>query len=154
MRLWAALYAAIWIVFLDFLLSMTPFWQPLLTYLHAGLGFIIVLIAYYNFAALRRTTVPGRMKRIASATFSLAILVAILGPLLLFNVGAGWLILFGITVWNAILFVHVVNAFAIITQMAAVAIAYDMWEEKEYLEETRPGEIPPNPARVRSRANP
>jgi hypothetical protein len=151
MKLWAALYLAIWIVFLEFLFAMIPFWQPLLTYLHAGLGFIIVTLAYYNFAALRKTTVPGRVKRIASATFSLAVLMAVLGPLLLVNVGAGWSILFGITVWNVILFIHVVSAFAIITQMAAVAIAYDMWEEKEFLEETRPGEIPPNPAQARSK---
>jgi hypothetical protein len=152
MKLWAALYLAIWIVFLEFLFAMIPFWQPLLTDLHAGLGFVIVALAYYNFAALRQTTVPGRVKRIASATIALAVLVAILGPLLLVNVGAGWPILFGITVWNVILFVHVVNAFAIITQMAAVAIAYDMWEEKEFLEETRPGEIPPYPVQARSKS--
>jgi len=154
MRLWASLYLAIWVVFVEFLLAMIPFWQPALIYLHAGLGFVIVWIAYSNFAQLRKTTVPGRVKRIASATFRLAILMAILGPMLLLNVGAGWTILGGITVWNAILFVHVVNAFAIITQMAATAIAYDMWEEKEFLEETRPGEIPPNPAQQRSKSAP
>jgi hypothetical protein len=38
--------------------------------------------------------------------------------------------------------------------MAAVAIAYDMWAEKEFLEETRPGEIPPNPATTRPREVP
>ena len=151
MRLWASLYGAIWVVFLEFLLAMIPFGQPVLIYLHAGLGFVILGIAYYNFSALRQTTVPGRVKRIASATFYLAILMVILGPLLLLNVGTGWPVLDGITVWNGILFIHVVNAFAIITQMAATAIAYDMWEEKEFLEETRPGEIPPNPAQARSR---
>jgi len=142
-RLWAALYGAIWVVFLDFLLAMIPFGQPFLTYLHAGLGFIIVVIAFYNFANLRKTTVPGRVKRIASATFYLAIMMAILGPLLLLNIGTGWQIFDGITAWNGILFIHVTTAFGIITQMAATAIAYDMWEEKEFLEETRPGEIPP-----------
>jgi len=25
-----------------------------------------------------------------------------------------------------------------------------MWEEKEFLQETRPGEIPPNPAQMRT----
>ncbi|MGQ0796413.1 MAG: hypothetical protein ACT4OI_00900 [Methanobacteriota archaeon] len=50
------------------------------------------------------------------------------------------------TVWGLILFIHVVNAFAIITQAAAVAIAYDMWEDKEFLKETAPGEIPAVPA--------
>jgi hypothetical protein len=153
MRLWVALYGAIWVVFLEFLLAMIPFGQPYLISLHAVLAFVIVFIAYSNFVALRKTTVPGRVKRVASVTFSLAVLMAVLGPLLMFNVGAGWPIFYGITVWNAILFVHVVNAFAIITQMAAVAIAYDMWEEKEFLEETRPGEIPPNPAQRRPKPN-
>jgi hypothetical protein len=154
MRLWAALYLSIWVVFLEFLLAMIPFGQPYLIYLHAVLGLLIVAIAYSSFSQLRRTTVPGRLKRIASATFTLTLVMAVLGSLLFFNVGSGWAILYGITVWNVLLFFHVVNAFAILTQMAAVAIAYDMWEEKEFLEETRPGEIPPNPAASRSKAAP
>jgi len=146
MRLWAALYLAIWVVFLEFLLAMIPFAQPLLTYLHAGLGVVIVALAYSNYANLRQTTVPGRLKRVSQVTLALAVLVVVLGPLLLFNVGAGWSVVGAITVWNLLLFVHVVNAFAVLTQMAAVAVAYDMWEEKEFLEETRPGEIPRNPS--------
>lgn len=149
MRLWAALYAAIWVVFLEFLLAMIPRWQPFLSYLHDGLGFVIVVIAYLNFVALRRSTVPGRVKRIAWATLYLAVFTVVLGVLAVFHVGSGWPIAFGLTVWNLILFVHVVNAFAILTQMAAVATAYDMWEEKEFLQETRPGEIPAAPAPVR-----
>jgi hypothetical protein len=143
MRLWAALYGAIWVVLVEFLLAMIPEGQPFLTYLHIGLGLVIVAIAYFNFRALRTTAVPGRVKRIASATFSLSVFMAFLGPLLFFNVGAGWPILFGLTVWNALLFVHVVTAFGIITQMAATAIAYDMWEEREFLRESLPGVVPP-----------
>ena len=45
-----------------------------------------------------------------------------------------------------ILFLHVVIGFAIITQAAAVAIAYDMWEDKEFVKETAPGEVPEMPA--------
>jgi hypothetical protein len=149
MRLWAALYAAIWVVFLEFLLAMIPQGQPFLSYLHDGLGVVIAGIAYYNFAAVRRTTVPGRVKRIASWTLYLAVFTVFLGVLLVFNLGAGWPIAFGLTVWNLIIFLHVVNAFAIITQMAAVAIAYDMWEEREFLEETKPGEIPSAPTASR-----
>ena len=148
MRLWAVLYLAIWVVFIEFLFAMIPQGQPLLSYLHYGLGFVIVGLAYYNFTALRQTTVPGRVKRIAYATLYLAVLVVILGIPLAFHVGTGWPILSGLTVWNLIIFLHVVNAFAILTQMAAVAIAYDMWEEKEFLQETKPGEVPPAPAAV------
>jgi hypothetical protein len=145
MRLWGALYGAIWVVFVEFLLAMIPQGQPYLLYVHGVLGFLIVALAYSNYRALRGTTAPGRIKRVASASFSLSVFMAFLGPLIFFNVGAGGTILFGLTVWNALLFLHVVTAFGIITQMAAVAIAYDMWEEKEFLRETRPGEVPRAP---------
>jgi hypothetical protein len=36
--------------------------------------------------------------------------------------------------------------FAIITQAAAVAIAYDMWEDREFAKETAHGEVPAMPA--------
>ena len=143
MRLWVALYAAIWVVLLEFLLAMIPQGQPYLTYAHAVLGVAIVAIAYSNFRSLRQTAVPGRVKRISSATFYLSIVMLVLGGLLLANVGASWTVLYGLTVWDAVIFLHVVTAFGIITQMAAVAIAYDMWEEKEFQQETRPGEVPP-----------
>jgi hypothetical protein len=143
MKLWESLYAAIWIVLLEFLLSMVPQGRPWVLYAHYILGLLIVGIAYANYRALRHTTVPGRLKRIVSATFSMSILMAVLGPLLVFDVGSGWRILTGVSVWNLILLVHVLTAFGIITQMAATALAYDMWEEKEFLEETRSGEQPP-----------
>jgi len=41
---------------------------------------------------------------------------------------------------------HVMNGFAIITQAAAVAIAYDMWVDREFAKETAPGEVPAMPA--------
>ena len=75
----------------------------------------------------------------------MTILMVVLGPLLVFDVGAGWPVFTGVTVWNLILLLHVTAAFGIITQMAATAIAYDMWEDKEFLEETKPGDIPPGP---------
>jgi hypothetical protein len=94
------------------------------------------------------------VQRNASVTLSLAVLMAILGPLLLRNVGTGAPILGSITAWNATLFVHVTTAFGIITQMAATAIANDVWEEKEFLTETRPGEVPSNPAAGRRQPTP
>jgi len=145
MKLWVALYGSIWIVLLEFLLSMVPQGRPWVLYVHFILGFVIVGVAYYNYHALRQTAVPGRIKRIVSATISMSVLMAVLGPLLVLNVGAGWPVFTGVTVWNLILFIHVMTAFGIITQMAAVAIAYDMWEDKEFLEETKPGVVPPPP---------
>lgn len=146
MKLWAALYAMIWIVFLEFLLAMTPGGSSVLIYLHAVLGVAIMSIAFYNFAGIRKTRVPGRVKRISQASFNLSIVVIILGALLFFDAGKMRLVpLVDISVYGLILFFHVVIAFAIITQAAAVAIAYDMWEDREFEKETEPGIVPPVP---------
>ncbi len=143
MRLWVALYLMIWIVFLEFLLGMIPLERTLLLPLHAALGLVIVGVAYSNFDGLRKLRVPGRLKRIAKATFSLAILMVFLGVILLFNVGEGWVLpVVNVSVYHVVLFFHIVNALAIITQAAAVALAYDMWEDHEFVEGSPPGEVP------------
>ena len=135
----------IWVVFLEFLLAMTPNAPAWTEFVHIALGFVIVGLAFYDFNGLRATAVPARVKRIAKSTLQLSVVMGALGFLLFFDVGVDWTILFGVTVWGLILFIHVVNAFAIITQAAAVAIAYDMWEDKEFAKETAPGEVPAMP---------
>ncbi len=145
MKLWQSLYGMIWVVFLEFLLAMTPNAPAWLEYVHVALGLVIVGLAYYDFNGVRQTAVPARVKRVAKSTLQLSVFMGILGILLFFNFGADWTILFGVTVFGVILFIHVVNAFAIITQAAAVAIAYDMWEDKEFVKETSPGEVPAMP---------
>ncbi len=132
----------IWVVFLEFLLAMTPDAPSWLEFVHVALGFVIVGLAFYDYNGVRATAVPARVKRIAKSTSQLSVMMGILGILLFFDVGSSWAILFGVTVFGLILFVHVVTAFAIITQAAAVAIAYDMWEDKEFVKETAPGEVP------------
>lgn len=146
MKLWMALYAMVWIVFIDFMLAMTPGASIVLLYLHIALGLVIIGLASYNFNRVRLTAVPGRVKRIAKVTFQFSVVIGILGLLLYFGTGAGSLILFGVTLRGLILFLHVMIGFAIITQAAAVAIAYDMWENKEFAKETAPGEVPDMPA--------
>ncbi len=154
MRLWIALYAMIWIVLVEFLLAMTPNAPVLLQYLHLALGFGIIALAYYDFNGVRGTAVPGRVKRIARSTFQLSIAMGVLGLLLYFDVGLTLTILFGVTVRGLILFFHVFTAFAIITQAAAVAIAYDMWEDKEFAKETAVGEVPARPTEGPATGNP
>jgi hypothetical protein len=145
MKLWMALYAMIWIVFIDFMFAMTPGASIVLLYLHIALGLMIIGLASYNFNGVRGTSVPGRVKRIAKVTFQLSIWGGVLGLLLYFGTGAALPILFGVTLGGMILFLHVVIGFAIITQAAAVAIAYDMWEDREFAKETAPGEVPEMP---------
>ncbi len=161
MKLWQALFAMIWIAFIEFLLVMATHvptfesWSTVLTYLHSALGFGIVALAFNNFAGVRNTTIAGRVKRTAQSTFQLSILMAVLGVVLLFPDYLTWSIpLIGITLFYAILFVHVVNAFAIITQAAAVAIAYDMWEDREFNQETKAGEVPPMPVPAKPESKP
>ena len=89
-----ALYVAIWVVFLEFLLAMTPLGPPYRGYAHAMLGVGIVGLAYYDFDQLRRTTSPGRLKRIAAATWYLSLLTA---GLLFFDVGSRWTVTAGVT---------------------------------------------------------
>ena len=146
MKLWSSLYLLIWVSFLAFPLATIPNPGPVVPYLHALVGLAIILLAYSNSEKLRATTVPGRVKRIARASFQLSVLMAVLGILLWFNAGASIPLLWGRSVYDLLIFFHLVNAVAITTQAAAVAIAYDMWEDKEFLKETLPGEIPPPPA--------
>ncbi|HTS33359.1 MAG TPA: hypothetical protein VMI55_05415 [Thermoplasmata archaeon] len=143
MRLWAALYLMIWVVFLEFLLAMIPLAPGIQLPLHAMLGLVIVGVAYYNFAGLRSSRAPGRLKLIAKTTLWLAFLMVFLGIALLLNVGFSWNVpVLNVSVYHTILFFHIVNAFAIITQSASVATAYDMWEEREFEKGTEPGDVP------------
>jgi len=162
MKLYQSLYAIIWIVLMEFLLVMTPTGtnvtlRLVLAYAHVGLGLVILGLTYLNSNTLRMTRVPARVKRIAKSTFQLSILMAITGVLLVpYAEGAGVahigesivIPVIAINIYQLILLVHVVNAFAIITQAAAVAIAHDMWEDKEFVKETEIGEVPVAPRPV------
>ena len=150
MKTWQALYGMIWIVLVEFLLAMTPGGGPVLIYAHMALGVGIIALAWMNFDGIRRTKAPARPKRIAKATFQLSVSMGILGVLLAGRIGADWG-LFGITVYGIILLFHVVTAFAIITQAAATAIAYDMWEEREFEKDSEPGSVPEHPMAAQRR---
>jgi hypothetical protein len=146
MKLWSLLYLAIWVVFLEFLFGLWPEPPVYVPYLHLVLGLGIVLIAYSAFDQLRKTRVPGRVKRVAKASWNLSIATVALGFLLWFNLGSDWDVpIANVSIYRAILFLHVTLALAIITQLAAVAIAYDMWEDHEFEKETEPGEVPAAP---------
>lgn len=146
MKLWMSLYAMVWIALIEFLLAMTPGGSKILIYLHMLLGAAIIGITFYNFSSIRETNIAGRVKRIAQASYNISIIVAIFGVLVFFDVGRTLIIpLINVSIYGLMLFFHVFNSFAIITQAAAIAIAYDMWEEREFNEQTEPGVVPPMP---------
>ncbi|MCE8425584.1 MAG: hypothetical protein J5U17_07385 [Candidatus Methanoperedens sp.] len=146
MKLWMALYAMVWIALIEFLLVMTPGGSSVLIYLHSILGIAIIGLAFYNFSGIRRTRVMDRVKRIAQASYNISVTAGISGVLIFFDIGNTSVIpVINVSIYGLILFYHVICAFAIITQAAAIAIAHDMWEEKEFEKETEPGVVPPHP---------
>jgi len=145
MKLWSSLYGMVWLVFLELLIAMDPRPPSWIIYVHAPLGLLIILLAYVNLVAMRASTAPGRIKRTVSATFTLTLVMAVLGVLLWANVGSSGSVILGYSWWDLIHVFHVVNALAIMAQAAAAACAYDMWEEKEFEKASTAGEIPAAP---------
>lgn len=144
MKLWMALYAMVWIALIEFLLVMTHGGSSVLIYLHSILGIAIIGLAFYNFSGIRRTRVMGRVKRIAQTSYILSVTAGISGVLIFFDIGKTPIIpAINVSIYGIILFFHVICAFAIITQAAAIAIAHDMWEDKEFEKETEAGVVPP-----------
>lgn len=139
MKLWMSLYMMVWIALIEFLLVI-------LIYLHIVIGAAIIGITFYNFSGLRITRVMGRVKRIAQASYNISVTACITGVLIFFDIGKTPVIpVINTSIYGLILFFHVICAFAIITQASAIAIAHDMWEDKEFEKETETGIVPPNP---------
>lgn len=131
MKTWTVMYALIWVAFLQILVILFPVLGKNTTYyLHGAIGLVVVGIAIYAYSLVKRTLCPNRIKRISKTTAVLGVAQGILG-LALF---AGIMMNLGSTFQNIIVFLHVVNALAIITQAASSATAFDMWEDKEFLE--------------------
>jgi len=128
LALWKLLYAMVWLAFLQIVIIVMPRFSPSLVDAHAILGLVILALAHYNNAKMKHTEAPNRLKRIAKSTAILATIQIILGIILYANIR----MYMNVPLVEAILFVHIVIALAIITQAASVATAYDMWEEHEY----------------------
>ena len=123
------MYLLIWIAFLQNIIIIFPLLGLTLTYyLHAFVGLIVVGVAMASYSLVRKTACPDRIKRISKTTAILAVIQGLLGIVLL----AGIILHFGTVFQDIILFIHVVNALAIITQASSSATAFDMWEQKEF----------------------
>jgi heme A synthase len=128
MKIWKQLYLIVWLAFLQIIIILIPTLGSSLVDLHALLGFIILGLAHFDYASLKRTEAPNRLKRIAKSTAALATFQVILGIILYANIRLN----VNIPLVEVITFIHLVIALAIITQAASVATAYDMWEDHEY----------------------
>ena len=128
MKVWRQLYLIVWLTFLQIIIILLPSLGRYLVDPHVILGLVILALAHYNYALLKRTSAPDRLKRIAKSTAALATFQIILGIILYANLRLN----VAIPLVQIIIFVHLVTALAIITQAASVATAYDMWEEHEF----------------------
>jgi hypothetical protein len=125
---WKPLYAMVWLVFLQFVMIIIPRFTPRLVDVHLLLGLIILGLAHYNNALLKKTNAPNRLKRIVKVTAVLATIQLLLGIILFANLRLG----LSFPLVGVVVFIHLVTALAIITQASSVATAYDMWKEHEF----------------------
>lgn len=74
MSIWKQLYAMVWLAFLQIVLAVAaiPGFKMYLIYGHVVLGLIILGVAHYNNALIKKTEAPNRLKRIAKSTAILA----------------------------------------------------------------------------------
>ena len=123
------MYLLVWITFLQIIIIIFPVLGLTPTYyLHTFVGLILVGVAMASYSLVRKSACPDRIKRVSKTTAILAVIQGLLGIVLL----AGIILHFGTVFQDIILFIHVVNALAIITQASSSATAFDMWEQKEF----------------------
>jgi hypothetical protein len=141
-KVWAALYAMVWLVLLEFLtLMLAPRGSTVAIWLHIAIGVGIVAFAFVNWKAIEVTAAPARPKRVAKALFRISAASAVLGVPLYFDVTPGLGFLRG----GPVYVLHLMMAFAILTQAASIATGYDMWEEREFEAEAPAAEAAPRP---------
>ena len=128
MKVWKQLYLILWLAFIQIVVILLPQLGRSLVDVHVILGLAILCLAHYDYAQLKRTAAPNRLKRIAKSTAALATFQIILGIILYANLRLN----VTVPLVQVVTFIHLVVALAIITQAASVATAYDMWEEHEY----------------------
>lgn len=126
--MWKQLYLIVWLAFIQIVIILLPRIGTSLVDVHVVLGLLILGLAHYDYARLKRTAAPNRLKRIAKSTAALATFQIILGIILYANLRLN----VTVPLVEVVTFLHLVMALAIITQAASVATAYDMWEEHEY----------------------
>jgi hypothetical protein len=123
------MYLVIWVAFLQvlFIFFAPSTWVSVA--IHALIGVGIVGLTFQVNRGVMRTDCPARIKRISRTTFMLALFQGFLGII----VALGHVFSWPSIAFNFLLFLHLGNALAIITQASSTATSYDMWEEKEFM---------------------
>lgn len=124
------MYGLIWLSFIQILFVLySPFGDDALTVaVHAPLGLVIFVLAFYVSRKVWSSACPERIKRITKTTRNLALLQGVIGFVYAGAVSVGVATIY---LW-VISIIHVANSLAIITQASSSATAFDMWEEREF----------------------
>ncbi|MGA2199355.1 MAG: hypothetical protein ABSG45_05400 [Nitrososphaerales archaeon] len=131
MKTWAMMYLLIWVAFLDLLIVFFPSFAYLTNLdLHFLVGVLVGVLAIYVFIRVRKGPCPERIKLITKTTAVLAVFDGALGVLLYLVASS----VMAVPFHDIIVFLHFGTAVAIITQASSSATAYDMWEEKEFVQ--------------------
>ncbi len=129
MQSWQAMYAIIWVAFLQILFILfSPLGNTVNLAVHVVIAIALLGLAFQIYRSVRLTSCPDRIKRITKTTWNLAVFQGVLGIALALGVVFSW----GTLYFSVVAFLHVANALAIITQASSSATAFDMWEEKEF----------------------
>jgi heme A synthase len=127
LALWSRLYGLIWLAFAQFVLAALTEVAAFVIYLHFVVGLGVLILAWTNYATLKKTEAPDRIIRISKTTAILAvfqIIVGIVNYVLMMD--------FRNSLGTAVNILHLIVALAILSQASSTATAYDMWEEKEF----------------------
>jgi hypothetical protein len=129
MKSWQAMYAVIWVAFLQILFILfSPLGDMVNLAVHVVIAIVVLGLTFQIYRSVRLTPCPDRIKRITRTTWYLAIFQGVLGIALALGIMLSW----GSIYTTVVSLLHVANALAIITQASSSATAYDMWEEKEF----------------------
>jgi hypothetical protein len=133
MKTYIFMYALIWVSLIQILVILFPVLSTRSTVdIHAVIGLVVVGLAFMVARRVAKTLAPERIKRLTRVTAILGAIQVLLGLALYAAVVIS--VSISSTVFNLILFIHVVNAIAIISQASSAATAFDMWEEKEFVQ--------------------
>jgi hypothetical protein len=140
MKLWSWLYTLVWLTAVQILLGFyTASSAPLpVVIAHVVVGVAVVGVAQYDARQIRKTAAPARLKRIARVSGVFAGIQFLLGVVLFLGLEEG----VQVPGADVISFFHLLFALAIVAQAASVATAYDMWEEREFVEGVEPATRP------------
>jgi hypothetical protein len=143
MKIYASLYAFIWVSFLEIALILVRWGIREMVHVHLILGIALIFWASFNATEVAKTGAPERTKRIARTVMGMSVASAVTGIILYLPIIDIDLGLHDFTC--GLVFIHILFAFAMFAQSASVATSYDMWEEKELGSEpeTPQDEVPP-----------